>query len=168
MAVPLLLDRGRDVRLAIAGEDDDGGTGFRRELEARVAGLGLGDQVTLLGAVGESEVQRHMLEAHLFVLASWHEPLGVVYMEAMSCEVPTIGTDAGGVSELIEHGKSGWLVQPQDPPGLAAAVEAVAADRSLALRLSQGGRRRVVSDFRASNGARTIVEGIRRLGAAAA
>ena len=49
----------------------------------------------LLGAISAAEVRRQLLAADVFVLASWHEPLGVAYMEAMACGVPTIGTDAG-------------------------------------------------------------------------
>lgn len=156
-AIRMLRDAGHDARLVVAGEDDAGGTGYRRVIEARIAELGLDDAVTLLGAVSEGEVRRHLLEAHVFALASWHEPLGVALMEAMSCEVPTIGTAAGGVAELIRDGQDGILVPPRDPPAMADAILRLAGDPDLARRLGQAGRERIVSGFGAEAGAETLI-----------
>ncbi|ARC35963.1 colanic acid biosynthesis glycosyltransferase WcaL [Paracoccus yeei] len=156
-AIRMLRDAGHDARLVIAGEDDAGGTGYRRVIEARIAELGLDDAVTLLGAVSEGEVRRHLLEAHVFALASWHEPLGVALMEAMSCELPTIGTAAGGVAELIRDGQDGILVPPRDAPAMADAILRLAGDPDLARRLGQAGRERIVSGFGAEAGAETLI-----------
>lgn len=156
-AIRMLRNAGHDARLVIAGEDDAGGTGYRRVIEARIAELGLDDAVTLLGAVSEGEVRRHLLEAHVFALASWHEPLGVALMEAMSCEVPTIGTAAGGVAELIRDGQDGILVPPRDPPAMADAILRLAGDPDLARRLGPAGRERIVSGFGAEAGAETLI-----------
>ena len=162
-AVRQLLDSGVDVRLEIAGEDDDGGHGYRKELEAHLKALRLQDHVRLLGAIDGTAVRDKLLNAHVFVLASWHEPLGVAYMEAMSCEVPVIGTDAGGVPELITDGQTGLLVPPKKPADLANAIRRLAADPDLALRLSAAGRAHVVANFRSTLGAETLVEEIRHL-----
>lgn len=158
----LLLDRGIDVQLDIAGEDDAGGSGYRAELQAHLDALDLSAHARLLGAVSGAEVRRHLLAADVFVLASWHEPLGVAYMEAMACGVPTIGTDAGGVHELIDHGESGLLVPPQSPEVLAEAIAMLADDPALCARFSKAGRARVVQDFRSSQGAETLIAGARR------
>lgn len=162
-AVAALRGRGVDARLTIAGEDKAGGAGYRRELEAMIAERGLGDQVTLLGATGESEIVRQLTTAHLFVLASFEEPLGVAYMEAMSCGVPTIGTDAGGVPELITHDRDGYLIRPGRADAVAEAALAIARDPDRALRLSRNGRETVAARFRASIGAERILEAIRAL-----
>ncbi|MGP6089431.1 exopolysaccharide biosynthesis GT4 family glycosyltransferase EpsE [Antarctobacter jejuensis] len=159
-----LLDQGVDVRLEIAGEDDDGGTGFRRQLEEHLKKLRLQDHVKLLGAIDAGEVKAKLEKAHLFVLASWHEPLGVAYMEAMSMGVPTIGTDAGGVSELITDGSTGYLVEPKNPGQLTRTIRALANDPDALRRLSEAGRAHIVENFRASLGAEVLVEEIERLG----
>jgi colanic acid/amylovoran biosynthesis glycosyltransferase len=158
-AVRLLADRGIDVQLEIAGEDEAGGSGFRRTLETRLRELGLAERVRLLGTIGQAEVRQKLLQAHLFVLASWHEPLGVAYMEAMSCEVPTIGTDAGGVRELIVDGESGLLVPPRDPAALAGAIGSIVADPERALRIGRTGRTRIVEAFRSTLSAETVLAG---------
>ncbi len=159
-AVRLMRDAGHDVRLDIAGEDDAGGTGFRAVLAAKIEELDLSGLVRLLGAIDADAVRDSLLAADIFVLASFHEPLGVAYMEAMSCGVPTIGTDAGGVPELIVDGRHGLLVPPKDPDALSAAIMRIATDPGLALRLSDGGRARIVDGFRAGVGAQTLVTAI--------
>ena len=159
-AVRLLIDQGQPVTLDIAGEDDAGGTGYRRVLEARIAELGLGDHVRLLGAIDAGAVKQRLLAANIFVLASWHEPLGVALMEAMSCEVPTIGTAAGGVAELITDDVDGVLVPPKDPTQLAEAILQLARDPALAMALGQAGRARIVNNFHAGLGAETLIREI--------
>lgn len=160
-AVRLLLDQGIDAHLDIAGEDDAGGGGYHLELAARIEQLGLQNNVRLLGAIDAMEVRRRLLEAHIFVLASWHEPLGVAYMEAMSCGVPTIGTNAGGVPEMITSGETAILVPPKTPDDLAKAIYALASDPAEALRLSSAGRAHIVAHYRAALGAETLIDAIR-------
>ncbi|GAA6207059.1 hypothetical protein NBRC116601_03520 [Cognatishimia sp. WU-CL00825] len=155
-AIRLLRDKGIDVRLDIAGEDDDGGSGYRKELENRITELDLQDHVALLGAISAEEVRRYLLSAHVFTLASWHEPLGVAYMEAMSCEVPTIGTNAGGVPELIRDGIDGLLVEPKSPDALANAIMLLARNPKDAQRLGQAGRTRIIERFNCEKGAELI------------
>lgn len=161
-AVRLLIDQGQPVQLEIAGEDDAGGSGFRGELQQRVVELGLEDHVTLLGAISAEAVHEKLMAAHVFVLASWSEPLGVAYMEAMSCEVPTVGTDAGGVPELITNGKDGLLVPPKDPKALAVVLTHLANNPEVAVTLAQAGRARVVAAFDSSRGADMLVREIWR------
>lgn len=159
-AVKLLHDRGLDVQLQIAGEDDEGGSGYRHVLEQKIHDLDLTGDVVLLGAIDADEVKRRLCAAHLFVLASWAEPLGVAYMEAMSCAVPTIGTDAGGVPELIRNGEDGILVPPQDPQAMADAIARLAKDPDLLTRLSAAGRQTIVQRFDSRVGAETLVQEI--------
>jgi len=159
-AVRLLLDRGISVKLEIAGEDDAGGSGYRHVLEEKIQKLKLADNVTLLGAIDADEVKRKLCDAHLFVLASWAEPLGVAYMEAMSCSVPTIGTDAGGVPELIHNGEDGILVPPRDAAAMADAISTLSKDPEALVRLSAAGRETILRAFDSRVGAETLVQEI--------
>ena len=137
----------RSFRIRIAGEDEQGGTGYRRDLEAAIAAAGLGGVVELLGSVTQESVRDELQSADGFVLASRHEPLGVAYMEAMACELPVIGTDAGGVGELITQGRDGLLVPPGDVPALADAMDRLMADPVLRRSLGTAARGRIVADF---------------------
>lgn len=159
-ALRRLRDAGRDVTLRIAGEDDEGGTGFRRVLEARITELGLQDDVTLLGAIDAVRVRDEIRTAHIFVLASLQEAIGVALMEAMSCGIPTIGTRTGGVPELIRDGQDGVLVPPGRPEALADAIAALADDPERALKLSQAGRQRILDGFHSGRGADLLIAGV--------
>ncbi len=162
-AVRILIDRGNQVHLEIAGEDDDGGQGYHQTLRAHLQDLGLNNNIKLLGAIDANTVRQKLLDAHIFVLASWHEPLGVAYMEAMACEVPTIGTNAGGVDELINNGDDGILVEPKSPEILADAVEALIRNPDLAMALSNAGRARIVGKFRSALGAQVLIREISKI-----
>ncbi|MEP5154793.1 exopolysaccharide biosynthesis GT4 family glycosyltransferase EpsE [Planktotalea sp.] len=159
-AVHLLVQQGIDVLFEIAGEDDAGGSGYRRVLEQRIIDLGLADHVRLLGAIDADAVKAKLLEAHMFVLASWHEPLGVAYMEAMSCGVPTIGTNSGGVPEMITSGETAILVEPKAPEELAQMILELSQQPSELNRLSVDGRAHIVANFHAALGAETLIDGI--------
>lgn len=157
-AAARLKKAGIRFEISIAGEDEQGGTGYRREVEKMILDAGLSDEIRLLGAVTQERVLAELKRADGFVLASLHEPLGVVYMEAMACGLPTIGTRAGGVEELIEDGVSGRLVPPGDGEALAGAMQEIMNGPALAARLGTGGRARIVSNFGATRSARALVE----------
>lgn len=162
-ALRLLLDGGTPATLAIAGEDDDGGTGYRRALEARVAALGLGAEARLLGAVSEERVREELWGAHAFVLASHEEALGVALMEAMAAGLPTIGPAVGGVRELVTDGVDGLLVPPREPARIAEAVLRVAREPGLALDLARAGESRARA-FDAGRGAETLIREVGLVG----
>lgn len=133
--------------ICIAGEDEQGGTGYHRDLKVMVAAAEVSDVITLLGSVTQDEVRSRLQSADGFVLASRHEPLGVAYMEAMACELPVIGTDAGGVKELINHEDNGLLVPPEDAQSLADAMERTMRDPGLRRSLGIAARERILADF---------------------
>jgi glycosyltransferase involved in cell wall biosynthesis len=146
-AVAILTKAGVNVCLEIAGEDELGGGGFHRQLDDTISHLNLVGNVKLLGAVNEQQIIEGLETAHLFVLASHHEPLGVAIMEAMSCKTPVISTNGGGVPELIDHGVDGFLVSPQNPEDLASSIKELALNASLAKQFSAAGRSKVLRRF---------------------
>jgi glycosyltransferase involved in cell wall biosynthesis len=154
-AVSKLAREGMKVELKLIGDGPQ-----RQDLENLTLKLGLQGVVTFLGSLAEHEIIEHLKEADLFVLASHAEPLGVVYMEAMSMEVPTIGTRAGGVGEIIADGVDGLLVPPKDPDALAEAIRKVLSDPALGARLGTAGRKSIVERFDSRIGAATLYERI--------
>lgn len=159
-ALELLKASGVKAHLTIAGEDDLGGTGFRKELEQTIAQSTVSGQVTLLGAVDGAVVRKHLHKSHAYVMASMHEPLGVAYMEAMACGCPTIGTNAGGVPELINHGEDGLMVAPNNPQAIADEILRLAHDKTLAKQLSVAGREKIVNGFGSNRSAEVLLSAI--------
>jgi glycosyltransferase involved in cell wall biosynthesis len=155
-AISLLKKSGMALYLEIAGEDEEGGKGYHRELDKLIVSLELTDDVVLLGAVDEARVLEGLTTAHLFVLASLSDPLPVAIMEAMSCETPILATNSGGVPELIEHGVDGYLVPPENPSALAEAIAYLANNPNLAEQFSTSARSKVLQRFNSSLSAKAI------------
>ena len=101
---------------ALFGEQD-----YSQTLKAQVNRLGLQDRVRFLGFQKEIIPLMHACDliAHT---STAPEPFGRVVVEAMLCGKPVIASGIGGVTELVESGRSGWLVPPSDPQQLAATI----------------------------------------------
>jgi glycosyltransferase involved in cell wall biosynthesis len=81
------------------------------------------------------------------VLPARREGLGVSALEAMAASRPVIASRVGGLAEAVVHERTGLLVEPGDVDALAEAIERLAADRGLALRLGAAGPARVAEGF---------------------
>ncbi|HZE94776.1 MAG TPA: glycosyltransferase family 4 protein [Gemmatimonadales bacterium] len=136
------------ARLAIIGDGPE-----RPRLAEQVRRQGLEHRVTLPGRVSEEELRRAYAAAHVLVLPAIvdtrgdTEGLGVVLLEAMTYGVPVVGSNLGGITDIIVDGETGLLVPPEDPRALAASLARLAADPDLAGRLGQAGSRHVLDHF---------------------
>lgn len=157
-AVARLRRSGRNVRLLIVG-----GGSERAVLQELSKSLGLDGFVHLAGSLSEEDIISRLRSADAFVLASRSEPLGVAYMEAMALGLPTIGTDAGGVGEIITPEHDGLLVPPEDDERLAAAVARLMDDPDLRRRLGKHARQTIVERFDSRIGAATLYERLFRI-----
>lgn len=161
-SVAMLRARGIDARLEIAGEDEQGGSGYHRHLDALIAEKGLGDVVTLLGAVSESAVREALERAHIFALASLNEGISVAIMEAMAMEMPVVVTDVGGNHELISSGRDAILVPAENPKAMADEIAGLVADPDYAQRLAHASRAHVAQEFHHRRSAEAVADGLRR------
>jgi len=109
-----------------------GSGSLRTRLERRIESSGLGDRVHLRGHI--EMTAEHYAEMDVFVLPSSWEGLPLSLLEALSCGIPTIATDVGGVRDAIRDGHNGILVPRDDEARLDAALnELVDAGRRRAL-----------------------------------
>lgn len=132
--------RERDVVLVIAGEGPS-----RRGLDARVARLGLGGRVRLLGH--RDDVPRILAAADLFVLPSLFEGMPNALMEAMAQGLPCVATAVGGVEELLGESEAGLVVPRSDPALLAEAIRTLMDAPDRAAALGRAARERVAARF---------------------
>ncbi|MEU4930549.1 glycogen synthase [Streptomyces yokosukanensis] len=98
------------------------------------------------------EVVQLLTRAAVFVCPSVYEPLGIVNLEAMACGTPVVASRVGGIPEVVDHGRTGLLVDPHDDPevfeaGLARALDAVLGDPTAARRMGEAGRERAAGEF---------------------
>lgn len=108
------------------------------DLQARIERLALGERVKYRGF--HPNPQQIMGCFDCIVLTTYNETFGLVLIEAMRAGVAVVGTDAGGVPEIIEHERTGLLVPPGDPAALADALERLARDPALRTRLAAAGK----------------------------
>lgn len=141
----LLEALGRLAAEGLAFELDLVGDGeLRPELEALAQRLGIPSRVRFLGWLDSAGVRAEIRAARALVLPSLAEGLPVVLMEALGLGRPAVASAVGGIPELIEDGRTGWLVPPGSERHLAEALRAVlsATVEELAT-LGQAGAERV-------------------------
>lgn len=155
-SVKLLQMQGINIKLKIAGEDEEGGAGYRKELENLIHDLNLNDSVFLLGALSEEHVQEALERAHIFVLASLDEGVPVAVMEAMAMDLPVVVTDVGGVTELVNDCIDGIVVPPANPDAVADAILQILQNQDFARRLSHAARDKVITSFTHYRSAKVI------------
>ncbi|HEV8580023.1 MAG TPA: glycosyltransferase family 4 protein [Thermoanaerobaculia bacterium] len=148
--VEVLLEALRELRrrrpgtaLRIAGDGE-----HRESLERAVADLGLETAVSFLGTCDAARVRTLLRGAAALVVPSIYEGMPLVVLEAMEVGVPVVASRVSGIPEVVVHGETGWLVPPEDPQALAAALESVVGDPGEARRRGEAGRRRVAERYR--------------------
>ena len=121
------------ARLVVVGPDDPG------PYRAVAADWGVTDNVVFAGPT--SAPWEFYGASDVFLLASVHEPFGLVVLEAMASGVPVVVSGSAGVAELIEDGRSGLLIHdPEDAEEIAAGLRTVLRDGELSGRLAVEGR----------------------------
>jgi glycosyltransferase involved in cell wall biosynthesis len=116
---------------------------FKSEIEERIRRYSLGSRIKLLPA--SADVRPAFRKASGFTLPSASEASPNVIIEAMAMGLPVVGTGVGGIPELIEHGRTGFLVHPGSPQQLADALVHLLKNQDLARAMGQAGRERVLA-----------------------
>lgn len=135
-------DREKNLKFAIVG---DGDPEYVSRLKQTVKDLDIEDYIIFTGFYKEIPVVMAALD--LLIMPSWEEPFGRVVIEAMAAGKPVIGTNSGGVPEIIEDGKTGVLIPPRDPEAMGEAVDKLLKDKKLAQWMGEEGRKRVIKCF---------------------
>ena len=139
-AVPELAARFPGLAVVILGRGH-----LHGKLLEQAAALGVGDRVHLPGH--RSDARLLLDAADVLVLPSRHEGMPLVLLEAMDAGLPVVATRVIGSEEVVADGETGFLVRPEDPAALAAALARLLADPELRARFGRAGRRRFVERF---------------------
>jgi glycosyltransferase involved in cell wall biosynthesis len=117
--------------------------------------LGIGAAVSFLGE--RADIPEVLAAVDVLLVPSWYEPFGRVALEAMIMGVPVIATSVGGTKEVITDGVDGLVLEPRDPRGWAAAVDALLADPARRAAMGARGRERALRDFSPARHAEEIL-----------
>ncbi len=121
---------------------------LRKELGEYVSKLNLSENFRFLGFRSDISRLTHIYD--ISVLPSVREGLGNVLIEAMVCGKPVIGTNVGGIPEVIEDGETGYIIEPRDPGVLAQSIVELLRNREKAERMGRAGRKRAERMFQES------------------
>ena len=119
-----------------------------------VEDTGIGEHVTFAGFQSDMVDVYNTLD--IVVNAALREAFGMVVVEPMACAKPVIGTDAGGIPEILEDGEIGLLFPPGDEEALAQALLRLCEDGPLRKDMGERGRARVMERFTIAAQARAV------------
>ncbi len=125
-----------DARLTIVGIGEMEG-----QLKARIAELNLCDRVEMTGGLPHEQVLERMAQSDLFVLPSWGEGYGIVYIEAMAAGCISVGALGEGIEDTITDGENGFLVPAGDIDAIERVMRSVFENREQYAALRQKGQR---------------------------
>jgi len=132
----IVLERCKNVKFLIVGDGE-----LRELLEMEVCNLGLQNDVIFLGF--RRDLEHIYADLDVVVLSSLNEGLPVAIIEAMAAGKPVVCTKVGGVPDLVEDGKNGFLVPSDDHIAMADAIVKILDDPHLAEKMGSEGRKKV-------------------------
>lgn len=141
-AVSSLVRKYPDLEYYIVGDGEE-----RKSLENLRDELKLEDNVVFLGRLDHPQAMQRLAEADIFSLPSWQEGFGVAYIEAMSQGKPVIGVHGEGIADVIQQGRNGILVKPQNVDDLITALDTLLADPDRARKLGEAGKKTVLEGY---------------------
>ena len=139
-ALPLVVSAFPTVELLVVG------TGFMQgALEAEAKKLGVGPRVHFLGE--RTDIPEILRSLDLYAHPALFEGMPNVVMEAMAASLPVVATDVDGAAELIEHGRTGWLVSAGDSEALSRQIVSILSDPESAERVGRTAARYMQENF---------------------
>ena len=130
-----LLKQGNQFYLVIAGD------GKEKEKLKRLAERHLPERVRFVGKIAREDMYRFYSAGDLFAFPGIRESLGMVYLESQSCGLPVVAFDNGGIPEVVDNGKTGYLVRMYDESAFDLALKRLVLDQDL--REEMGARAKV-------------------------
>jgi len=128
--IKILVDGGVNVRLVIIGDGPEW-----NNLENRISRNRLNGHVKMLGFRKDVRVLLPLFD--LYVSSSLMEGFGMSIVEAMSCRLPVVSTEVGGVTDFLKHKKNSYLVKPGDPCALAEGISYLINNKNETARLRE-------------------------------
>jgi glycosyltransferase involved in cell wall biosynthesis len=125
-AMPKILSR-VNAKFIIVGDG-----GMKESLMRQVAGMGLAHKALFTGFIDEDSLQKLYMVANVCVVPSLYEPFGITALEAMAAKTPLVASNTGGLSEIVEHDRTGTKVFGVNPDSVAWGVTRVLLDSGYA------------------------------------
>ncbi|MHA1989071.1 MAG: glycosyltransferase [Promethearchaeota archaeon] len=132
----------KSLKLLIVGQ------GTQREyLQSLVLELGIEDDTIFTGFVNHDEIIQYHNMLDIFVAASLEESFGVSVLEASACGKPVVVSNVGGLPEVVDQDKTGFLVDKENPELLAEAIGRLVCNPDLRGEMGRNGRQKVIDEY---------------------
>lgn len=142
-AIPIVIKQVSQVKCLIVGPGSE-----RARLGEEVVALGIADRVIFADRVPNSEMPKYYAASDIAVLPSLIEATSIAGLEAMATGKPLVGTNIGGIPQIIADGETGILVPPRDPEKLAYAIISLLNDNGKRVTMGLNARKRAETEFR--------------------
>lgn len=133
-----------DSRLVIVGKGSK-----EMELKKLVKDLDIENKVEFVGRIPHDQVPKYLNMFDIYCAPSIldSESFGVAIVEAASCELPVIVTNVGGLPEVVEDEKTGYVVEPKNPEALAKKIIELIKNPTKRLEMGKAGREKVLNEY---------------------
>jgi len=121
----VLAERGRNIMLWIAGD------GINSQQLSDLAAERLGDRAVFLGKINRDDMKKYYSGADIFCFPGINESLGMVYLEAQTCQLPVVAYGNWGAAEAVEDGETGFLVDAERHVDLSETLDLLVTDSEL-------------------------------------
>lgn len=145
-AFPEILARFSDTRLILLG-----GGKQEEEIKKLKRELGVQDKITLIDHVPHAEIKKYLSIADVFIRPSLDEGFGIAFIEAMACGIPVIGTNVGGIPDIIKNNENGIIIEPRNEKQIINSILNLLNNKDLAEKLSAKGHEYVKKQFNWDN-----------------
>jgi colanic acid/amylovoran biosynthesis glycosyltransferase len=142
VAIRKMVDLGIPVQFDIIGSGPD-----ESQIHFTIHDLGLQDHVHLSGKLAQEQIKEKLQSADVFLLSSLSEGISNAVLEAMSCGIPVVTTDCGGMREAITDGLEGLVVPLRNPGAITSALQFLWQNKKLREQMGMTGRKRIERDF---------------------
>jgi len=141
-AVDLLIQKKYDIQVCIIGKGEE-----QESLISDIKSMGLTGNFILTGDLSNAQVRNLYSLFDAFVLPSYSESFGVVYIEAMYAGLLTVGVKGQGIDGVIKHGINGFLVNPQDVTDLAENIEYIIKNKEIVKEIALKGQKLIRDEY---------------------
>ncbi|MFC2046727.1 glycosyltransferase family 4 protein [Chloroflexota bacterium] len=141
-AIPYIIQQSSNVKCLIVGDGLE-----MAELKQEVIKLVITDKVIFAGRVPNSDMPKYYAASDVVILPSLKEATSIAGLEAMATGKSLVGTNVGGIPQIITHDKTGMLVSPRNPEELAQAIVSLLNDDGKRAAMGLNARKRAVSEF---------------------
>lgn len=141
-AIPFVLKVLGDTSFVI------GGNGIlENEIKKNIKSKGIGDHVKLMGWIAHEDIPQFLNELKLLVVPSFTEGLPNVILEAMACGIPVLATPVGAIQDIINDGRTGFILKSNGPEHIADRITEVLNNPQLLEKVSSNAYKYIGENF---------------------